>query len=87
MSADILAQLVAQAEGRGIDLVTLRALVEEASEMGARRALAITTPTRSAKTAKQGLVRRMVAWAVGIAQRQPPSPVTSDNRKDASHEA
>ena len=34
------AQLLAQAEGGASDLVTLRALVEEASEMGARRALA-----------------------------------------------
>ncbi|MGE4429134.1 MAG: DUF6127 family protein [Sphingobium sp.] len=37
--SDILAGLVAQAEGMGGDLVMLRALVEEASEMGARRAL------------------------------------------------
>ncbi len=31
--------LVAQAEAQGADLVTLRALVEEASELGAARAL------------------------------------------------
>lgn len=37
--SEILAGLVAQAEGEGGDLVMLRALVEEASEMGARRAL------------------------------------------------
>lgn len=37
---EMLARLVAQAEaGRGGDLLTLRALVEEASEMGAARAL------------------------------------------------
>jgi hypothetical protein len=36
----MLAQLVAQAEARGADLVTLRALIEEASELGAGRALA-----------------------------------------------
>ena len=36
----MLAQLVAQAEARGADLVTLRALIEEASELGAARALA-----------------------------------------------
>lgn len=59
--SDILAMLVAQAEGRSVDYVTLRALVEEAAEVGARRALAIATPTRSAKTTKIGLVRRMVA--------------------------
>jgi uncharacterized membrane protein YdfJ with MMPL/SSD domain len=31
---------MAQAEGRGVDLITLRALVEESSQAGARRALA-----------------------------------------------
>ena len=41
MSNDaLLARLMAQAEGRGVDLVTLRALVEEASQSGASRALA-----------------------------------------------
>lgn len=35
----LLARLMAQAEGRGVDLVTLRALVEEASQAGATRAL------------------------------------------------
>jgi hypothetical protein len=37
---DMLARLVAQAAGQGGDLVTLRAIVEEASELGARRMLA-----------------------------------------------
>ena len=37
---DMLAELVAQAVGEGGDLVTLRAVVEEASELGARRTLA-----------------------------------------------
>lgn len=37
---DMLARLVAQAAGEGADFVTLRAVVEEASEMGARRTLA-----------------------------------------------
>ena len=36
----LLASLMAQAEGRGVDMVTLRALVEESSQAGARRALA-----------------------------------------------
>ncbi|MES2001394.1 MAG: DUF6127 family protein [Pseudomonadota bacterium] len=36
----LLASLMAQAEGRGTELVTLRALVEESSQAGARRALA-----------------------------------------------
>ena len=35
----VLARLVAQAEGEGAGLVTLRALAEEASEAGAARAL------------------------------------------------
>lgn len=35
----LLARLMAQAEGRGVDLITLRALVEEASQAGASRAL------------------------------------------------
>lgn len=39
MSEAVLASLMAQAEGRGADLVTLRALVEESSQSGARRAL------------------------------------------------
>ena len=36
---DMITQLAAQAEARGADLVTLRALIEEASEQGAHRAL------------------------------------------------
>ena len=41
LSSDaLLASLMAQAEGRAVDLVTLRALVEESSQAGARRALA-----------------------------------------------
>ena len=36
----LLATLLAQAEGRGVDMITLRALAEESSEAGARRALA-----------------------------------------------
>lgn len=35
----LLARLMAQSEARGVDLVTLRALVEEASQSGAARAL------------------------------------------------
>jgi uncharacterized membrane protein YdfJ with MMPL/SSD domain len=37
--AGMLARLMAQAEGQGADLVTLRALAEEASEAGAERAM------------------------------------------------
>lgn len=35
---DILARLIAQAEGQGADMVTLRAIIEEAVELGVRRA-------------------------------------------------
>ena len=35
----LLATLLAQAEGRSLDVVSLRALVEESSQAGARRAL------------------------------------------------
>jgi hypothetical protein len=35
----MLTALMRQAEGRGVDLVTLRAVVEEASQAGAERAL------------------------------------------------
>ena len=38
-SAPVMARLMAQAEGQGADLVTMRALIEEASELGAERAL------------------------------------------------
>ncbi len=36
---DLLARLIAQADTQGADLVTLRAIVEESSELGARRVL------------------------------------------------
>jgi hypothetical protein len=39
MSADMLARLIAQAEDEGAAMVTLRALAEEASELGAERVL------------------------------------------------
>ena len=37
---ELVARLIVQAEGEGADLVTLRAIVEEASELGAARTLA-----------------------------------------------
>jgi Family of unknown function (DUF6127) len=40
IDTQMLTQLTSQAEARGADLVTLRALVEEASQLGATRALA-----------------------------------------------
>jgi len=39
MSAAVLAQLMAQGAGAGADMATLRAIVEEAGELGATRAL------------------------------------------------
>ena len=39
MSGAILAQLLAQGEGAGADMATLRAIAEEAGELGATRAL------------------------------------------------
>jgi hypothetical protein len=39
LNEPLLARLMAQAEGKGVELVTLRALVEEASQSGATRAL------------------------------------------------
>lgn len=40
MSGAVLAQLLAQGRGEGADLTTLRAVAEEAGELGAVRALA-----------------------------------------------
>ena len=39
MSEGVLARLMAQSEAKGIDLITLRALVEEGAQAGATRAL------------------------------------------------
>lgn len=39
-NTNMLLHLAAQADARGADLVTLRALIEEASDLGAARALA-----------------------------------------------
>ena len=39
MSGDMLAQLIGQAESEGAELVTLRAIAEEAGTIGAERAL------------------------------------------------
>ncbi len=39
MNVDMLGQLIGQAESEGAELVTLRAIAEEAGELGAQRAL------------------------------------------------
>ncbi len=78
----LLATLVAQANGRALDVVTLRALVEEASQAGARRALgALGLDDERARRdmdelrellgawrdAKRTAWRAVVTWAVRIA--------------------
>ncbi len=80
-NASMLALLVAQAEGQGADLVTLRALIEEASEVGAERALSalglrdenarrdmddLRELLRAWRDAKKSAGRAVVAWAVRI---------------------
>lgn len=78
----MLAGLIAQAEGQGADLVTLRALVEEASEAGATRALhsiglsddragadiiELRQLIQGWRDAKHSAVSALVTWAVRAA--------------------
>ena len=78
----MLAGLVAQAEGQGDDLVTLRALIEEATEAGAARALAhiglhddragadiieLRQLIQGWRDAKRSAVSAVVTWAVRAA--------------------
>lgn len=78
----LLATLIAQAEVRGSDLVTLRALVEESSQAGARRALgALGLDDERARRdmdelrellsawrdAKRSAGRAVVSWLVRVA--------------------
>lgn len=80
-NASMLALLVAQAEGRGADMVTLRALIEEASGVGAERALAalglrdeharrdmddLRELLRAWRDAKRSATRAVLSWAVRI---------------------
>ena len=80
-NASMLALLVAQAEGQGADMVTLRALIEEASGVGAERALAALGLTdeharrdmvelrellRAWRDAKKSAREAVVSWAVRI---------------------
>ena len=79
--AGMLARLTSQAEGQGADLVTLRALIEEASEAGAERALGalgLTDPTarrdmdelrellQAWRDAKRSAWQAVVSWVVRI---------------------
>jgi hypothetical protein len=81
-NASMLALLVAQAEGQGADMVTLRALIEEASGVGAERALAalglrdeharrdmddLRELLRAWRDAKRSATRAVLSWAVRIA--------------------
>jgi hypothetical protein len=78
----LLATLVAQADGRALDVVTLRAIVEESSQAGARRALAslgldderarrdmdeLRELLSAWRDAKRTAWRAVVTWAVRIA--------------------
>ena len=75
------ARLMAQAEGQGADLVTLRALIEESSQAGAERALGALglDDTRARRDmdelrellqawrdAKQVAWKEVVTWAIRI---------------------
>ena len=76
---EMLASLVAQASGEGADLVTLRAIVEEASDLGAARVLervGLADPTavndlaelrellRAWRDAKASAWKAVVEWTV-----------------------
>lgn len=59
----LLATLLAQGEGRSADLVTLRALVEESSQIGARRALgALGLDDERARRDMDELRELLAAW-------------------------
>jgi hypothetical protein len=59
----LLTQLTTQAEARGADLVTLRALIEEASELGAARALsALGLSDDTARKDMEELRELLSAW-------------------------
>jgi hypothetical protein len=77
----LLARLMAQAEGKGVELVTLRALVEEASQSGATRALGalglddprarrdmdeLRELLSAWRDAKKSAARAIVTWFVGV---------------------
>ncbi|WP_126172187.1 DUF6127 family protein [Altericroceibacterium xinjiangense] len=60
---DLLTRLMTQAAGEGGDLVTLRAIVEEASELGARRVLErLSLGDRSAQNDIDELRELLRAW-------------------------
>ena len=78
---DMLARLIAQAEGSGCELVTLRAIVEEACDLGAARVLdrmGLSDPSaqqdltelrellRAWRDAKASAWKAAVEWAVRL---------------------
>jgi hypothetical protein len=80
-NASMLALLIAQADAQGADMVTLRALIEEASGVGAERALAalglkdeqarrdmdeLRELLRAWRDAKKSAVAAVVNWATRI---------------------
>lgn len=82
IEANVLAQLLAQAEGARGDLTTLRAIVEEAGELGATRALTrlgladegatrdvaeLRELLRAWRDAKRSAWKAAVAWVVRLA--------------------
>lgn len=59
----LLASLMAQAEHRGVDMITLRALVEESSQAGVRRALgALGLDDERARRDMDELRELLAAW-------------------------
>ncbi|AGH51128.1 MULTISPECIES: DUF6127 family protein [Sphingomonas] len=63
MGTDMIARLVEQAEAEGASLVTLRALAEEASEIGAERAMERLGLADAAARADIGELRQLLgAW-------------------------
>jgi len=79
MREDMLARLMAQEVGQGGDVVTLRAIVEEASELGAARMLTrmglsdegasddlseLRELLRAWRDAKKSMWRAIIEWAV-----------------------
>ncbi|WP_448662350.1 DUF6127 family protein [Sphingomonas sp. CJ20] len=59
----VLAQLIEQAEGDGADLATLRAIAEEAGELGATRALARLGLADAGAAKDMGELRELLgAW-------------------------
>ncbi len=59
----VLAQLIGQAETEGADLTTLRAIIEEAGELGARRALEKLGLGDSGASKDMGELRELLgAW-------------------------